>query len=109
MQELVIKENGTLEVSDKIAQKLKQIKDFQVMKVEMENEEKLIKQQLLNAMKATGVTKVSLEGVGTFSYVRPTTRTTFDSKRFKVDQPELYSQYTRISPVNDSVKVTYED
>ena len=109
MQEVTVSKAGNVIVSDEMAMKLKAIKDFQVMKVEMENTEKEFKQALLNAMKTAGVYNVKLEGIGTFSYVRPTTRKSFDSKRFKNDRPDLYEQYVKVSEVNDTVKAYYED
>lgn len=107
MQEIQIR-GEELVVSDELAEELKAFKGFQIIKVEMENREKLFKQKLKDAMKASGVQQVTLEGVGTFSYVRPTTRKTFDSKRFKGDHPDLYEDYTKISPVDDSVKAIYD-
>ncbi len=107
MQEIEIR--GTeLVVSDEIAKELEAYKGFQVFKTEIENKEKLFRLKLKEAMKAAGVNKVTLEGVGTFSYIRPTTRKTFDSKRFKVDHPDLYGDYEKISAVDDSVRATYE-
>lgn len=41
-----------------------------------------------------------------YTYVPPTTREVFNTKEFKQDHPELFKEYTKISNVSDSVRVT---
>jgi len=42
----------------------------------------------------------------TYTYVPATTRESFDSKRFKTENPELYRKYVYISSVKESLRVT---
>lgn len=41
-----------------------------------------------------------------YTYVPETTKETFDAKKFKVDNPELYKQYVRVSNVSESLRTT---
>jgi len=41
-----------------------------------------------------------------FSYVAPSTKQTFDVKKFMEENPELYKKYLKISKVSDSLRVT---
>lgn len=45
-------------------------------------------------------------GSSRFTYVAPTTRESFDSKKFKEEHPDLYQEYVRVSEVKDQIKVT---
>jgi len=42
----------------------------------------------------------------TFTYVAPSTKTSFDSKKLKEDNPELYAKYVKTSNVSGSLRVT---
>lgn len=42
----------------------------------------------------------------TFTYVAPSTKTAFDSKKLKEDNPELYAKYVKTSNVSSSLRVT---
>lgn len=41
----------------------------------------------------------------TITYVAPTVRNTFDSKRFAEERPRLYKQYVKQSDVKDSIRL----
>ncbi len=41
-----------------------------------------------------------------YTYVPESTKETFDSKKFKVDNPDLYKQYVRVSNVSESLRTT---
>lgn len=40
------------------------------------------------------------------TYVGPSTRETFDSKKFKASNPDLYKDYVKVSSVSESVRIT---
>ena len=42
----------------------------------------------------------------TVTYIAPTTKTTFDSKEFKLQHPKMYKNFLKISTVSESLRVT---
>jgi len=40
------------------------------------------------------------------TYVAPTTRTSIDTKKLKEEKPDLWEEYSKTSPVKDSVRIT---
>lgn len=75
------------------------------MKKEVEDQEKLLKQKLVEAMEAHGIKSFETDQIK-MVYVAPTTRSTIDSNRLKKDHPDIVEQYTKISDVSASVRVT---
>lgn len=77
--------------------------------VQLKEMEKLAdecKVTLLAWMEANGVLNIKGEGF-TVSYVSPTTRKTFDTKKAQADFPALKDdQYYKTSAVKSSVKIT---
>lgn len=84
---------------------LKSITDITVQKKKLEEQEKLMKKKLLQAMEEHGVKSFENEKVK-FMYVAPTKRTTIDSKKLKADHPELAETYSKTSNVSASVRIT---
>lgn len=74
-------------------------------KQELENQEKALNQKLVEAMEQYGV-KSFENDVIKMTYVAPTTRSTIDSTKLKKDHPDIAEQYTKISKVSASVRVT---
>ena len=68
-----------------------------------EQEEKL-KAQILEEMEEHGIIKLDNDDL-TISYIMPTERESFDSKAFRVDHPELYDEYIRMSPVKSQIRI----
>ena len=101
MNDLITIKDGTalldVETSAKIAEferKMKEIKDA----------EDALKQGILKEMEQKGILKVETEEM-TISYIAPTDRETFDSKRFKFDHPDMFDEYVKLSPVKASVRI----
>ena len=88
-----------IETSNTIAyfeRKLKEIKE----------QEENLKEAIKAEMEAKGILKIEDETNGmTITYVAPTTREAFDSKQFKKDNPDLYDEYVKISPVKSSIRI----
>lgn len=74
----------------------------------LEEKQKIIKDNILKAMEQNGIKKIDNEFF-TITYVKPTTRETIDSKRLKLEQPEIASQYTNISNVNASLRIKIKE
>lgn len=70
--------------------------------LEAKNDE--IREAIKVAMEANGVEKFDGDLI-TITYVKPTTRTTFDSKRFKEERPKTYEKYLKTSSVKSSIRL----
>ena len=76
-----------------------------VMKKQMEEQEKLLKVELLKAMEAYSVKSFENEQIK-LTYVAPTTKTTINSTKLKKDHPDIAKEYSKVSPVSASVRIT---
>ena len=105
MNELVKVENGTITI---VPEELQRLKQYQEIKLKAEMLEKEIKQQLLIAMENNGIKKWSND-VFNAIYVAETQRTSIDTKRLKEELPDIAEEYSRISNVKSSVRVSFND
>ena len=101
MNELIKIKNGTslldAEVSNKIAEFERQLKLIK-------EAEDALKEAIKAEMEARGILQVEADGM-TISYVAPTSRETFDSKKFKTDNPDVYDEYVKLTPVKSSIRI----
>lgn len=103
MNELIKVENGNsildIAVSEKIAEFERQMKFIK-------EQEETLKEAIKAEMEAKGILKVedSTNGM-TITYIAPTYRETFDSKKFKADNPDIYDEYVKLSPVKSSIRI----
>lgn len=84
---------------------LKAITDITVQKKKLDEQEKLMKKKLQEAMEQHGIKSFENEHVK-FLYVAPTTRTTIDSAKLKKDHPDIAEKYSKTSNVSASVRIT---
>ena len=96
---VVIGDRGLLnpEISDKIAEFERNIK-------KLKEPEDLLKQSILEEMEAKGIVKIENDDL-LISYVAPTDRETFDSKKLREDNPDLYDEYIKITKVKASIRI----
>lgn len=96
---VVIGDKGLLnpEISDKIAEFEKKIK-------KLKEQEDLLKQSILEEMEAKGIVKIENDDL-LINYIAPTDRETFDSKKLREDNPDLYDEYIKISKVKASIRI----
>ncbi len=73
-------------------------------KAELEQQNADMRQAILEAMEANNVTKFDGDLI-TITYVAPTVRTTFDSKKFQEERPKTYAKYTRQTQVKASIRL----
>lgn len=99
MNEIIIQENNTL--SEEIE---KQIVSIEKRIKKLKEQEEAMKAALLSAMEAKNLIKLETDKM-VISYVAPTDRESFDSKKFKEDNPDLYDEYVKISPVKSSIRI----
>jgi len=71
---------------------------------EIEGYYKQFKEELYEKMVEGGVTEIETAQLK-ISIVRPSTRTSFDSTKFKEDHADMYDQYVKTSQVKGSVRV----
>lgn len=71
---------------------------------EITAKQKAVKQAILEAMQANGITKLETPEL-LINYIAPTDRESFDNKAFQKEFPEIYDQYVRISPVAASIRI----
>lgn len=103
MADLIKFENGNsildLATSNKIA-------EFERAMKAIKEQEEALKEAIKAEMETKGILSVKDETNGmTISYIAPTTRETFDSKKFKADNPDMYDDYVKLSPVKSSIKI----
>lgn len=103
MKDLIKIENGisllNADVSNKIAEFERQIKLI-------EEAEKTLKEAIKAEMEAKGILKVEDETNGMIiSYIAPSHREQFDSKKFKAEKPDLYDEYVKLTPVKSSIRI----
>lgn len=96
--ELTAFQSAVPETIGKITQLMK-------LKKQMDEQEKVLKQKLVEAMEIYGVKSFETDLIK-MVYVAPTTRSTIDGTRLKKDHPDIVEQYTKTSPVSASVRVT---
>lgn len=96
--ELTAFQSAVPETIGKITQLMK-------MKKQMDEQEKQLKQKLVEAMEVYGI-KSFEDDLIKMTYVAPTTRSTIDSAKLKQFYPEIAELVTKTSEVSASVRVT---
>lgn len=84
---------------------IQNITNLMQMKKDLDEQEKQLKQKLLEAMEINNIKSFENEVIK-MTYVAPTTRTTIDSIKLKKDHPDIAEQYSKTSNVSASVRVT---
>ncbi len=105
MNELVIYENGKLIIDLDYAKEYANVLKLQKA---LELKTKEVNQRVKDIMEENGIETLSANGL-VYSYRKPATRTTLDSKKLKEDMPDIYEEYSKISPVASSVSVKVLD
>lgn len=82
-----------------------QILDLLAKKKEIEEQVKTFSERMKGEMEKAGVKKWETDNMR-LTYIDPTTKETFDSKRFKEEHPEDYREYTKTTNVKSSIKIT---
>lgn len=67
-----------------------------------------IREQIKSEMEKRKILALKAGNVSV-TYVSPTTRETFDTKRFKAENVDLYKQYTKTSEVKSSIRIKVEE
>lgn len=94
---LQVFKNANVEVINAIAQ-------ISVAKKQIEEQEKTMKEKLLTAMEAYGVTKFENDAIK-ITYYAPSTTTSIDSTRLKKEQPNIAKKYSKTSSKKSYIKI----
>lgn len=94
---LEVFKNANVDVINSIAQ-------LTVAKKQIEDQEKDMKEKLLAAMEAYGITKFDNDLIK-ITYFAPTTTTTIDSTRLKSEKPEIAKEYSKTSNKKSYIKI----
>ena len=99
MNEIIIQDNNSL--SEDIE---KQIVSIEKRIKKLKEQQDSMKAALLSTMEAKNLIKLETDKL-VISYVAPTDRESFDSKKFREDNPDLYDEYVKITPVKSSIRI----
>lgn len=104
-----------LEKTEEEKQFLKELYDAEKVIAYYENEKKLaeenrnkVRDKIIEIMKEQGITKFENENIS-ITYIAPTDAETFDSKRFKEENPNTYQEYVKITHKKESVRITLKE
>jgi regulator of replication initiation timing len=81
-----------------------QVAEFQTKLATLRQKDTELRAKIKEAMEANNVKKFENEFVS-LTYVAPTTRKTFDSKKFQEVEPEIYNKYLKESKVSSSLRL----
>ena len=105
----IFEEDNALEYfQNKNLEILEKIKFITTEKKILEEKEKELKAELEKAMTENNVKKFSNDFIS-ISYVEPTTAESFDSKKFKEENPALAAKYIKTSKKSGYVKITIKE
>lgn len=105
MDKLIRVENNTALLSPAVSCKLA---EFEMMAKEIKAKQDELKQRILEEMEANGILKIETDDLS-ITYVAPTSRETFDSKKFRKDNPDLYDEYITISQVKSQIRMKVKE
>lgn len=97
--------NEVVQFESAVPDTIQKITNLIQMKKQIDEQEKELKQKLVEAMEAYGIKSFENDQIK-MTYVAPTTRSTIDSTRLKKDHPDIVEQYSKTSNVSASVRVT---
>lgn len=83
---------------------IRMITDITLQKKKLDEQERIMKKKLQEAMEKFGVKKFENDKV-IFTYTAPTTRTTIDSDKLKKEHPDIAKECSKTSTVSASVRI----
>jgi len=82
----------------------KQLYEFEKAMKELKEQEDEIKASILEEMEIKGIKSIDCDEL-LISYIAPSDRETFDSKKFREEHSDLYDEYVKFTPVKSSVRI----
>lgn len=99
-----VEENELQVMESAVPDAIKVITEITVQKKKLDEQEKIMKQKLQEAMEKYGIKKFENDKV-VFTYTAPTTRTTIDSDKLKKEHPDIAKECSKVSKVSASVRI----
>ena len=81
---------------------------YETQRAKAEQQAKKVREKIVESMLKQGITKFENENI-IITYVAPTTAETFDSTRFKVEQPDIYKKYVKTVNKKESVRIKLKE
>lgn len=105
----LIEENGEYVLKKEIEGKIIQLQDsINILSEELNGIKAELLQEIEEHIKQEHEINYKKSNVK-ITYTIPTTKETFDSKKFKSDYPELYNKYIKISDIKSSLRLKIDD
>lgn len=82
----------------------KQLFEFEKAMKELKEQEDEIKASILQEMEDKNIKSIDCDEL-LISYIAPSDRETFDSKKFREEHSDLYDEYVKFTPVKSSVRI----
>lgn len=103
MTELIKRENGTITLAQDVSIK---IVEFERQLEAIKKQEEELKKTILSAMEENGIIKLEDEINGlSITYVAGYDKESFDSKKLRAENPEVYDNYIKFTPVKSSIRI----
>jgi len=103
--ELITKFEKNMNAMAKLNKEIEKAVGTQMQKLEtLKEQDADMRRAILEAMEANSVTKFDGDLIS-ITYVAPTTRTTFDSTKFKEERPKTYAKYLKTGAVKASIRL----
>lgn len=107
MNELIKIENGLAVLDAEISKK---IVEFERQLKAIKEQEEELKKAILEEMEKNGILKFEDETNGlSITYVAPYDKEAFDSKKFRADNPDMYDEYIKFTPVKSSIRIKVKE
>lgn len=71
---------------------------------DLKEREEELKRTILNEMEEKHIIKVESDNL-LINYIASTDRETFNTKVFREEQPDLYDEYVKLTPVKSSIRI----
>lgn len=71
---------------------------------DLKEREEELKRTILNEMEEKNIIKVESDNL-LINYIASTDRETFNTKVFREEQPDLYDEYVKLTPVKPSIRI----
>ena len=82
----------------------KNIAEFEKVIKELKEREEELKLNILAEMESKNLLKLETDDL-MITYIAPSEKETFDSKKFREENSDLYDEYVKFSPVKSSIRV----
>lgn len=105
MEILKKQEDGKITADSNI---LAKIYSYEQLKAEIEPYEKKLKEELLEYCTNSNISKLDVSDKISCILKRGSTRKTFDTKKFKEENPITYENYLKETSVKDSISLIFE-